>query len=60
MCRGLFERVTHLNVSAVKMKFLFRRYLEFERDHGSPDLVEEVRMKAREFVEARTRGPVDH
>ncbi len=60
LCRGLFERVTHLNLSAVKMKFMFRRYLEFELEHGLPDNVEEVRMKAREFVEAKTRATGNH
>ena len=53
--RSLFERVIHLSVSAQKMKFLFKRYLEFEEKFGTAANVEEVKMKAREYVETRTK-----
>ncbi len=38
-----------------KMKFFFKRYLEFEDKYGSAGSVEEVKMKAREYVETRTK-----
>jgi len=49
--RGLFERVTCLALPARKMKTLFKRYLEFEKDHGDEKHNEHVKSKALEFVE---------
>ena len=50
--RGLFERATHLALPPKKMKFLFRRYLEYERGHGDAGRVEHVKQAARDYVEA--------
>ena len=36
------------------MKFMFKRYLEFEQKYGSGASVESVKEKARAYVEART------
>ena len=36
------------------MKFMFKRYLEFEQKHGSRADMEAVKEKARAYVEART------
>jgi rRNA biogenesis protein RRP5 len=49
--RALFERATHLALPPKKMKFLFKRYLEYERAHGDDSSVEHVKHKAMEFVE---------
>ena len=54
MYREVFERAIHLKISAKKMKFIFKRYLEFERQHGSPAGVESVKEKAEAYVESRT------
>ena len=35
-----------------KMKFLFKRFLEFERSHGDAAGIEHVKQAAREYVEA--------
>jgi len=51
-CRTLFERATHLQLPPKKMKFLFKRYLEFEKEHGTPSAVEHVKKSAMEFVES--------
>lgn len=51
--RALFNRVIHLSVSAKKIKFFFKRYLEYEKKHGSAQSVQAVKEKALEFVEAR-------
>lgn len=32
--RALFERATHLSLPPKKMKFLFKRYLQYEKEEG--------------------------
>ncbi|KAF7663388.1 hypothetical protein LDENG_00211330 [Lucifuga dentata] len=51
--RVLFDRVIHLSVSVKKIKFFFKRYLEFEKKHGTPQSIQAVKDKAVEFVEAK-------
>jgi len=51
--RSLFERCTALNLSSKKMKYFFKRYLEFEKTEGDADTVEHVKKKAREYVESK-------
>ncbi|KAJ2781535.1 rRNA biogenesis protein rrp5 [Coemansia javaensis] len=48
--RALFERVTSMNHAPRKMKFLFKKWLKFEKDHGSEATVERVKERAREYV----------
>jgi rRNA biogenesis protein RRP5 len=50
--RGLFERATHLALPPKKMKFLFKRYLDYEKEHGDAAGLEHVKQLAREYVEA--------
>jgi hypothetical protein len=52
-CREVLERAVHLKLSAKKMKLMFKRYLEFERQYGSPAGVEAVKDKARTSVETK-------
>lgn len=52
-CRSLFDRVIHLSLSVKKIKFFFKRYLEYEKKHGSAESVQAVKEKAMEFVEAK-------
>ena len=55
--RALFERVTHLELPPKKAKFLFRRYLEWERGRGDEAGAERVKRRAMEYVErALQRG----
>lgn len=49
--RLVFERAIQLSLSARKMKFFFKRYLDFELECGTPATVEAVREKAEEFVD---------
>ena len=49
---GLFERATHLALPPKKMKFLFRRYLDYEKSYGDAAGVERVRGAARAYVES--------
>ena len=51
--REVLERAVHLKLSPKKMKQMFKRYLEFEKKHGSPAGVEVVKDKARTYVEAK-------
>lgn len=54
--RALFERSTHLALPPKKMKFLFKRYLEYEKEHGDEKGVEHVKKKAMDFVEKATNA----
>ncbi|XP_072042808.1 LOW QUALITY PROTEIN: protein RRP5 homolog [Amphiura filiformis] len=56
--RHVFERVIHLTLSAKKMKFFFKRYLDFEKKYGTESTVDSVKQKAVEYVESKTAvGP---
>lgn len=50
--RALFERATHLQLPAKKMKFLFKRWLDFEKARGDEEHVAHVKRRAVEFVES--------
>ncbi|XP_057699966.1 protein RRP5 homolog [Corythoichthys intestinalis] len=51
--RAIFDRVIHLSVSIKKIKFFFKRYLEYEKKHGTPQSIQAVKEKAMEFVEGK-------
>jgi len=51
--RALFDRVTALALSSKKMKFFFKRYLEYEKTEGDEEAVEHVMQRAREYVESK-------
>jgi hypothetical protein len=55
--RKLFERVINIKFSARKMKFLFKKYLDFEKSHGNNTTVAAVKQKALQYVESQ--GYVD-
>ncbi|KAJ2041176.1 rRNA biogenesis protein rrp5 [Coemansia sp. S3946] len=48
--RKLFERVTSMKHSSKKMKFFFKKWLAFEKAHGSDASVEHVKQRALEYV----------
>ena len=50
--RNLFERATHMALPPKKMKFLFKRFLDYEKSQGDAAGVEHVKQAAREYVEA--------
>ena len=52
--RHLFERVIHLSLSAKKIKFFFKRYLDFEKKYGDETSINAVKQKAVEYVESKT------
>ncbi|XP_017272432.1 protein RRP5 homolog [Kryptolebias marmoratus] len=57
--RALFDRVISLSVSVKKIKFFFKRYLEYEKKHGTPQSVQAVKEKAVEFVENKGKEAED-
>ena len=52
-CRGLLERATHLELNPKAMKFLFKRYLDFERKVGDAKRVEHVKERAMQYVASK-------
>lgn len=51
--RNIFERVITLNLSSKKMKNFFKRFLQFEKQHGTEKSVAHVKQKAQEYVESK-------
>ena len=49
-----FERAIHLSLAPRRMKFFFKRYLDYEKQHGSEKDVQAVKAKALEYVEAKS------
>lgn len=52
LIRALFERATSLSLPPKKMKFLFKKYLEYEKSVGDEERIEYVKKKAIEYVES--------
>ncbi|KAK6941973.1 S1 domain [Dillenia turbinata] len=50
--RALFERALSLSLPPKKMKFLFKKYLEYEKSHGDEERVDYVKRKAMEYAES--------
>jgi len=51
--RNIFERVTTLALSSKKMQFFFKRYIQFEEQHGTAATIKTVRNKAMEYAESK-------
>ncbi|XP_026861413.2 protein RRP5 homolog [Electrophorus electricus] len=51
--RDLFDRVIHLSVSVKKVKFFFKRYLDYEKKHGTSESIQAVKQKALEYVDSK-------
>ncbi|XP_004514152.1 rRNA biogenesis protein RRP5 [Cicer arietinum] len=52
LIRALFERAISLSLPPKKMKFLFKKYLDYEKSQGDEDRIEAVKRKAMEYVES--------
>ncbi|KAG0334330.1 rRNA biogenesis protein rrp5 [Podila humilis] len=50
--RRLFARVVSLKLSSKKMKFFFKKWLAYEKDHGDEEHIEEVKRRALAYVES--------
>ncbi|KAI7736982.1 hypothetical protein M8C21_005395 [Ambrosia artemisiifolia] len=53
--RSLFERAICLELPLKKMKFLFKKYLEFEKSKGDEERIEYVKAEALKYME-KTRS----
>jgi len=51
--RALFERCCSMNLKVLKMRFFFKRWLDYEKRWGDDDTQESVRERARGFVESQ-------
>lgn len=49
--RNLYERCISLSLKPKKMKFFFKRYLEYEIKEGNEEKIEYVKERAKEYVE---------
>ena len=49
--RNIFERVITFKLSAKRMKFIFKRYIDFEKQFNNFDRIERINQKALEYVE---------
>ncbi|KAM6306459.1 protein RRP5 homolog [Aegotheles albertisi] len=52
--RDIFERVIHLSLAPKKMKFFFKRYLDYENKFGTTESVLAVKRAALEYVETKS------
>ncbi|XP_025966122.2 protein RRP5 homolog isoform X1 [Dromaius novaehollandiae] len=52
--RDIFERVIHLSLAPKRMKFFFKRYLDYEKKYGTTETVLAVKTAALEYVEAKS------
>lgn len=50
--RRLFERVASMKFSSKKMKFLFKKWIQFEKANGTEDDVQRVKEKTLAYVES--------
>ncbi|CAG8443421.1 4110_t:CDS:10 [Diversispora eburnea] len=50
--RRLFERITGMKFSSKKMKFFFKKWLNYEKEHGDVEKIEKVKQKAQDFAES--------
>ena len=51
--RNLFERIIHMQIPAKRMKVIFKKYMDYEVEHGDNNTIEEVKKKALDFVTSK-------
>lgn len=49
--RQNLEKLSSSSLPLKKMKFVFKKFLDFEKDHGTEESVEKVKLKALEYVQ---------
>ena len=49
--RHLYTRIIHLKLSSKKAKFFFKKFLEFEKQHGDQITIQNVKDLAQKYVE---------
>lgn len=48
----MFHRIVQLGLTPKRMKFIFKKYMDFEKAHGTPELLEQVKETAVKYVES--------
>ena len=48
--RQIFNRIVQLGLTAKRMKFIFKKYMDFEKAHGSDESVEKVKELALKYA----------
>lgn len=48
-----------MGLTSKRMKFIFKKYLDFEKSHGDEDAVEKVKELAAKYVEKSTTSQND-
>ena len=51
--RNIFERATDLKLSSKKMRFMLKRFLAFEQEHGTPSTIQHVKQKTLRYIESK-------
>ena len=47
----MFERVIAMKFSSKKIKFFFKKYLDYEKKYGDEDGIEHVKQAAMDYVQ---------
>lgn len=50
--RTVFNRIVSLGLTVKRMKFIFKKFLDFEKVNGNEDSVEKVKELAAKYVES--------
>ncbi|CAF4814945.1 unnamed protein product, partial [Rotaria socialis] len=50
VARSIFDRVLSLNIPPKKMKFLIKKYLQFEKQHGTTADVNRAKERITQYV----------
>ena len=49
--RYVFNRIVGLGLTVKRMKFIFKKFLDFEKVHGGEETIEKVKEMAAKYVE---------
>ena len=53
--RQIFNRIIQLGLTVKRMKFIFKKYLGFEKANGTDETVESVKEMAAKYVESKPK-----
>ena len=48
----MFNRIVSLGLTVKRMKFIFKKFLDFEKTYGDEDSIEKVKEVASKYVES--------
>ncbi len=53
--RHIFDRIIQMGLTVKRMKFIFKKYMDFEKLHGTEETVEKVKQLATGYVERKSK-----